>query len=158
MRLFSSFWAFFDGDFYDAKEFLCSLVARAKNDLVVIDPYFDVKGLAFLTKLSLNISKKIVISSKSKLTDEDVKSFVKQYGDVAIVGANAVVGSNIPPYTIAVGNPAKVIKKRFDDEMIDLLERLKWWNKTPKQVQNLIPLLSNSDIIFVKKQLIELLK
>ena len=43
-------------------------------------------------------------------------------GDGAIIGANSVVGSNVDPYTIVVGNPAKTIRKRFDDELIDLRE------------------------------------
>lgn len=43
-------------------------------------------------------------------------------GNGAIIGTNATVASHIPPYCIAVGNPAKVIRKRFDEETIDLLE------------------------------------
>lgn len=74
-------------------------------------------------------------------------------GDGCIIGANAVVGSDIPPYSVAVGNPARVIRKRFDDEMIELLEKLQWWNKTTNQIQKIIPLLSNSDIAYVKEEL-----
>ena len=78
-------------------------------------------------------------------------------GDGCIIGANAVVASDIPPYSVVVGNPAKVIRKRFDDEMIELLEKLQWWNLSEKQIQKIIPLLSNSDINFVKTQIRELL-
>ncbi|MDE6476650.1 MAG: transferase [Mycoplasmoidaceae bacterium] len=46
-------------------------------------------------------------------------------GDGAIIGLNSTVASDIPPYSIAVGNPAKVIKKRFDDELIKILLKLK---------------------------------
>ena len=74
-------------------------------------------------------------------------------GDGCIIGANAVVASNIPPYSVVAGNPARVIKKRFDDEMIKLLEKLEWWNKTPNQIQKIIPLLSNSDIDYVKEEI-----
>ena len=74
-------------------------------------------------------------------------------GDGCIIGANSVVGSDISPYSIVVGNPAKIIRKRFDDEMIDLLEKLQWWNRTEKQIQKLIPILSNGDIDFVKEQI-----
>ena len=74
-------------------------------------------------------------------------------GDGCIIGANSVVGSDIPPYSVVVGNPAKVIRKRFDDEMVELLEKLQWWNKTENQIEKLIPLLSNSDIEYVKKEL-----
>ena len=53
---------------------------------------------------------------------------------------------------MVVGNPAKVIRKRFDDEMIELLEKLEWWNKTPNQIQKLISLLSSGDLNRVKEE------
>lgn len=78
-------------------------------------------------------------------------------GDGAIIGTNATVASDIPPFSIAVGNPAKVIRCRFDDEMIDLLERLQWWDRPIEEVDKLIPILSNPDIdqakIEIKKYL-----
>ena len=79
-------------------------------------------------------------------------------GDGCIIGANSVVGSDVPLYSVAVGNPAKVIRKRFDDEMIELLEKLQWWNLSEKQIQNMIPILSNSDIDYVKEEIKVFLK
>lgn len=49
-------------------------------------------------------------------------------GSGAIIGSEAVVGSDIPPYAIAVGNPARVVKYRFDEETIKKLMAVKWWN------------------------------
>lgn len=72
-------------------------------------------------------------------------------GDGAIIGTNSTVASDIPPYSIAVGNPARVIRKRFDDEMIRLLERLQWWNRPIEEIDRLIPILSNPDIDEVKR-------
>ncbi len=46
----------------------------------------------------------------------------------AVIGAGAVVTGEIPPYAIAVGNPAKVIRYRFPQEIIDGLQRIQWWN------------------------------
>lgn len=74
-------------------------------------------------------------------------------GDGCIIGANSVVGSDIPPYSIVVGNPAKIIRKRFDDEMIELLEKLAWWNLSINKIQKIIPLLSNSDLTYVKEKI-----
>ena len=74
-------------------------------------------------------------------------------GDGCIIGANSVVASDIPPYSIVVGNPARVIRKRFDDEMVELLEKLQWWNLNESKIQKIIPLLSSSDIDFVKKEI-----
>ena len=77
--------------------------------------------------------------------------------DGAIIGANSVVGSNVDPYTIVAGNPAKAIRKRFDDELIEIMEKLKWWDKNIEEINNLIPLLTNSNLEYVKEQLKKLL-
>ena len=76
-----------------------------------------------------------------------------QIGDGAIIGANSVVGSNVAPYTIVVGNPAEVLRKRFDDELIDLLLLFKWWDKSIDEIDSLIPILTCSDMVMVKKEL-----
>ncbi len=49
-------------------------------------------------------------------------------GDGAIIGTNALVSKDVEPYTIVGGNPAKVIRKRFDEETIRFLLALAWWN------------------------------
>ena len=74
-------------------------------------------------------------------------------GDGAIIGANSVVGNDIEPYTIVVGNPAQVLRKRFDDDLIDLLLRFRWWDKSTEEIDNLIPILTCSDLERVKKEL-----
>ncbi len=48
-------------------------------------------------------------------------------GNGAIIGANSTVTRDIPSYSIAVGSPAKVIRKRYSDEIINELEKIKWW-------------------------------
>ena len=63
-------------------------------------------------------------------------------GDGAIIGANSVVASDIPPYTVAAGNPCRVVRKRFDDELTDLLLRFKWWDRSIEEIESLMPLLS----------------
>ncbi len=50
-------------------------------------------------------------------------------GDGAVIAANAVVTTNVEPYTIVGGTPAKVIRKRFSDEIIEKLLLFKWWDK-----------------------------
>lgn len=74
-------------------------------------------------------------------------------GDGAIIGANSVVGSDVEPYTVVAGNPAKPVRKRFDDELIDLLEMFKWWDKPTLEIQELIPLLNDSDLEKVKREI-----
>lgn len=74
-------------------------------------------------------------------------------GDGAIIGANSVVGSDVAPYTIVAGNPAKLIRKRFDDELIDLMLRFKWWDKSIEDINGLIPILSCRDLETVREEL-----
>ena len=71
----------------------------------------------------------------------------------AIIGANSVVGTKVAPYTIVVGNPAKVIRKRFDEELIDLILRFKWWDKSIREINSLIPILTCSDLEKVREEL-----
>ena len=74
-------------------------------------------------------------------------------GDGAIIGANSIVGSDVDPYTIVVGNPAKPLRKRFDDELIELLLRFKWWDKSIEEINQLIPLLTCSELDKVKEEI-----
>ena len=79
-------------------------------------------------------------------------------GAGAIIGANSVVAKDIPPYAIAVGNPCRVVRKRFDDELIGLLLKLKWWDKSIEEIESLMPLLVSSDTAKVKEELKTLCK
>ena len=76
-----------------------------------------------------------------------------QIGDGAIIGASSVVGSNVEPYTIFAGNPAKPIRKRFDDELIQIMQKLKWWDKSIEEINSLIPILTCSDLNKVREEL-----
>jgi carbonic anhydrase/acetyltransferase-like protein (isoleucine patch superfamily) len=49
-------------------------------------------------------------------------------GDGAVIAARACVVKNVMPYQIVGGNPAKPIKQRFDDQIIELLNKLRWWD------------------------------
>lgn len=63
------------------------------------------------------------------------------------------MGSDVEPYTIVVGNPAKVLRKRFDDNLIALLLRFKWWDKSIEEIDCLIPILTCSDLEKVREQI-----
>ena len=56
-------------------------------------------------------------------------------GDGAIVGAKAVVFSDVPPYAIVVGNPAKLLRRRFHEEEIAAMLRIRWWDWSPKRIR-----------------------
>ncbi len=79
-------------------------------------------------------------------------------GDGAIIGAESVVGSDVEPYTVVAGNPARAIRRRFDDEMIDMLLRFRWWDKSTEEINALIPLLTSSDLPRVKAEIAAILE
>ncbi|MCC0673635.1 CatB-related O-acetyltransferase [Clostridioides sp. ES-S-0145-01] len=59
-------------------------------------------------------------------------------GDGAIIGTRAVVTNNVPPYSIVGGIPAKIIKKRFNDDIISKLLKIKWWDWSYEKIQSSI--------------------
>lgn len=61
-----------------------------------------------------------------------------EIGDGAVIGANAVVTKDIPPYAIAVGIPAKVIKFRFKEEQIKKIQNSKWYEYNIKESKEVI--------------------
>ena len=78
-------------------------------------------------------------------------------GDGAIITACSVVVKDIPAYTVAGENPAKPLKKRFDDELIELLLQFRWWDLAPERLVEVLPLLCDPDLEKAKNKIRNLL-
>ncbi|MGA2176583.1 MAG: CatB-related O-acetyltransferase [Verrucomicrobiota bacterium] len=62
-------------------------------------------------------------------------------GNGAIIGADSTVTRNVPAYSVAVGNPARVVKQRFTPEQVAALEQIGWWNWPVNKIREAMPLL-----------------
>lgn len=69
-----------------------------------------------------------------------------EIGDGAIIGAHAIVGRNVPPYTIVAGNPAREIRKRFDEKAIVELQNIKWWDWPIEKITQNLEAITNADL------------
>ena len=96
-----------------------------------------------------------IVGSDVWLGRESVVMPGVKIGDGAIIAAYSVVAGDVPPYTLYGGNPARFIKKRFDDALTALLLRLKWWDLPPEELAKLLPLLCDSDLERVRAALEE---
>ncbi|MGN3975252.1 CatB-related O-acetyltransferase [Tsuneonella sp. SYSU-LHT278] len=77
-------------------------------------------------------------------------SGVGAVGRGAAIAAGAVVTKPVPPYAIMAGNPARVIRMRFDERTIDAIEATEWWRLDPAALRELIK--SNPDLVFSPAQ------
>ena len=72
-------------------------------------------------------------------------------GDGAIIGTKSVVTKDVMPYEIVGGNPAKPIRKRFDDETIAFLLELKWWDWSIEKIRMNLKAIMNADFDVLKQ-------
>ena len=84
----------------------------------------DPKHPYALGKPKLTIGSDVWIGSGAFIDCSKVSSI----GDGAVIGANAVVLEDVPPYAVVVGVPAKIKRYRYAPEMIDALLRTRWWD------------------------------
>ena len=93
-------------------------------------------------KGNITIGNDVWIGAKST-----IMSGVK-IGDGAVIGSGSVVAKDVPPYAIVVGNPAKIIKYRFDENQIEDLLKISWWNWPENKIKEEAMLLWSKDINF----------
>ena len=67
-------------------------------------------------------------------------------GDGAAIGAGSLVAKSIPPYAVAAGNPARVIRRRFPEEQIASLLEIAWWDWPLDRIKKALPLIMSDDV------------
>lgn len=72
-------------------------------------------------------------------------------GDGAIIASRSVVASDVPPYAVVGGNPAKVIKMRFPDETIAVLAEIKWWDWDAEKITRNLDAIMAADVIKLRE-------
>ncbi len=72
-------------------------------------------------------------------------------GDGAVIGSLSVVAGDVPPYAIVAGNPARVIRNRFDDATIARLLALRWWDWDAARITRKVKAIAGADIAELEK-------
>ena len=95
-------------------------------------PYFYLDRLGFKDKnmashTEYTVVEPVIIGNDVWIGDNVTIFNGVTIGDGAVLGASAIVTKDVPPYAIVAGNPAKIIRYRFDEEIITQLLELKWW-------------------------------
>ena len=72
-------------------------------------------------------------------------------GDGAVIAARAVVVDNVPPYAMVAGNPARIVKMRFDPGTIEKLLQIRWWDWDIEKITRNIPAICGADICALER-------
>lgn len=71
-------------------------------------------------------------------------------GNGAIIASRAVVTKDVPPFSIVAGIPAKVIRYRFKQEIINYLEETEWWNFSEQKIIKILPIFTDTNLSIEK--------
>jgi len=88
------------------------------------DPAFKYVEESYVQHIPLDIGNDVWIGASSIIVPR-----VRRIGNGAVIAAGAVVTRDVPKYAIVAGNPAKIIRFRFQQDVIDELEEEKWWQR-----------------------------
>lgn len=112
---------------------------------VCLTPYFYNKSLGYevedVQRSKLTIGNDVWIGYGSIILSK-----CNYIGNGAIIGAGSVVTRDVPPYAIVAGNPAKIIRYRFDEDTCKKIEGTQWWENTPDELVSLKQYMNNPNV------------
>ena len=124
--------------YFPSNIFIGNFSSLSQNIKVNIKNTHDYKSLSTypwdvvygLPKNKINIKEKgeVIIGSDVNIGEGVTIMGGVRIGNGALIGSGAVVTKNVPPFAIVGGNPAKIIKYRFEEKIIEKLNKIKWWN------------------------------
>ena len=102
-------------------------------------PYFYNSALGVIPSDTIQNTQFVVEDDVWIGHNATITSKASKIGRGSIVAANSVVTKSVPPYAIVAGNPAKVIRFRFSDEVIEKVEDTRWWEMSKEELIERIP-------------------
>jgi acetyltransferase-like isoleucine patch superfamily enzyme len=103
-------------------------------DHISMHPYFYNPALGFVASDMISSTQLTIGHDVWIGLNAIVLPRVTQIGNGAVIAAGSVVTTDVPPYAVMAGNPARLIKHRFQPDLIEALERAAWWNRSIEEL------------------------
>jgi acetyltransferase-like isoleucine patch superfamily enzyme len=118
-----------------------------RTDWVSTYPFRAVRGLPGALQDGVPASRGDIVIGDDVWVGRDATILSgTKIGHGAVVGARAMVVGDVRPYAIVAGNPAREIRRRFSDEVVDALLEIAWWEWPDELVNRVIPMLNSRDV------------